>query len=157
MSYEQWKAKYIEKSKTRDVKADKAPFNIQRFSTQRLPDGDYNLKIRRQVQNRHIEGTREYQEYANCLSIAGFKPSKMPPETDVQALVNEFHRKGIYDPNPKDKSPREQVCVGRIIGQYWNKAINQYADTDWIEIVYSKKGTHIYPIRPPEEIPNDVD
>ena len=102
MSYEQWKAKYIEKSKTRDVKADKAPFNIQRFSTQRLPDGDYNLKIRRQVQNRHIEGTREYQEYANCLSIAGFKPSKMPPETDVQALVNEFHRKGIYDPNPKE-------------------------------------------------------
>ena len=78
-------------------------------------------------------------------------PSKLAPAADAQSLIREFHGKGIYDPNPKDNSPRERVDAGRIIGQYWDKDKNQYADTNWLEIVYSKRGTHIYPIRPKEK------
>ena len=78
-------------------------------------------------------------------------PSKLSSNVDAQALVKEFHGKGIYDPNPKDDSPREQVDTGRIVGRYWDNATRKYVDTAWIEIVYSKRGAHIYPIRPPQE------
>ena len=126
-------------------------FDAQRFGGQRIPEGDYNWAVRRQVQNRHIEGTREYQEYASRLSEKNIMPSKMPQGTDCQALVKEFHGKGIYAPNLKDNSPRERVDTGRIVGQYWDTDKNQFVDTTQIKIVYSKKGTHIYPIRPEEE------
>ena len=180
MKYADWKAVYIDKSKTFDewriakdaeyaakkstsslrqsVSDGNVEFDLQKFSGQRLPEGDYNLKIRRQVQNRHIEGTREYQDYASRTADTIFKPSKMPLGIDAQALVNEFHGKGIYKPNPQDNSPREVVDTGRIIGQYWNNRKNQFIDTTWLMIVYAKSGSHIYPTRPMEEVSiNDID
>ena len=126
-------------------------FDLQRFGGQKIPEGDYNLTVRRQVQNRHIEGTKEYAEYVTRLSGKNLMPSKLSPDVDAQSLIREFHGKGIYDPNPKDNSTREQVDTGSIIGQFWDKDNNRYADTTWLEIVYSKHGTHIYPIRPAEE------
>lgn len=104
--------------------------------------------MRRQVQNRHIEGTREHKQYLEKLVATGLKPSVLLPTVDIPALINKFHGKGIYDPNPKDNSPREKVDTGQVIGQYWDKDKNQYVDTTWIKIVYSKSGTHIYPIYP---------
>ena len=112
----------------------------------KIPDMNYNLTIRRQVQNRHIEGTKEYQQYVEVLKNKGLKPSKLNSDVDVQALVKEFHGKGEYDPNPRDDSPREIVDVGKIIGQYWDKESQKFVDTSIVKIVYSKKGTHIYPI-----------
>ena len=148
MKYEDWKSRYVD---------EQGEFDIQRFGGQRLPEGNYNLTIRRQVQNRHIEGTREYQDYVARRADTPFKPSRMPSNTDAQALVNEFHGKGIYEPNPQDNSPREKIDTGRIIGQYWNNRLGKFIDTTWLMIVYSKKGTHIYPIRPMEEMLNDID
>ena len=160
MTYEQWKVEYIDRAKKVGEarrRKNTPSFELQLFAGQRLPEGDYNLTIRQQVQNRHIEGTHEYQEYVARKIDTPFKPSKMPPDTDAQALVNEFHRKGIYAPNPQDNNPREKVNTGRIIGQYWNNRLGKFIDTTWLMIVYSKKGTHIYPIRPMEEMLNDVD
>ena len=117
-------------------------------ATEKLPDGEYNLTIRRQVQNRHIEGTKEYQQYVERLSATGFKPSKIFVDVNVNEVITKFHGKGIYDPNPKDNSPREIVDTGQIIGQYWNIEEKGYIDTSFVEIVYSKKGIHIYPVRP---------
>ena len=146
MTYADWREVYVEKSQIKETK-----FDIQKFAGQSLPEGNYNLRIRQQVQNRHIEGTKEYQDYVSRTAETSFKPSKMPVDTDAQALVNEFHGKGIYEPNPKDNSPREVVDTGRIIGQYWNNRQGKFIDTTWLMIVYSKKGTHIYPIRPKED------
>ena len=111
-----------------------------------MPERKYNFTVRRQVQNRHIEGTKEYNEYAAKLAEKGFKPSILNKNINVAELVRKFHKKGIYDPNPKDGSPREIVNTGRIIGKYWDKDKCQYIDTAYIEIVYSKYGVHIYPI-----------
>lgn len=126
-------------------------FDIQSFGGQRLPEDNYNLTVRRQVQNRHIEETREFNDYVNRLAERNLRPSKMPKDTDIQSLINEFHGKGIYTPNPKDNSPREKIDTGRIIGQYWDNDKKQFVDTSWLMIVYSKRGTHIYPIRPQED------
>ena len=111
---------------------------------------DLNLTIRRQVQNRHIVGTKEYIQYVEKLSPYGLLPSILAEGVDVQNLVNKFHGKGMSDPNPKDNSPREIVDAKEFIGQYWNNREKKYIDTTFIKIVYSNQGVHIYPIRPEE-------
>ena len=85
------------------------------------------------------------------LSGSPFVPSVLAPNVDAQALVKEFHGKGIYAPHPHDGHPRERVDTGKIIGQYWDRQADKLTDTTWIMIVYSNKGTHIYPIKPLEE------
>lgn len=134
-------------------KQDEFVFDLQRFDAQPLPEGNYNLIIRANKQARHLEGTKEYTDYVKAAEGTGFQPSKiMPQGTDYcQALVNEFHGKGTYDPNPRDNSPLERVDTGRVIGRYWDRTTANFVDTTWIEIVYSKKGTHIYPNYPPKE------
>ena len=109
---------------------------------------DLNLTIRRQVQNRHIVGTKEYIQYVEKLSPYGLLPSILAEGVDVQDLVNKFHGKGISDPNPRDNSPREIVDAKEFIGQYWDIEENKYVDTTFFEIIYSKRGTHVYPVRP---------
>ena len=127
-------------------------FDIQRFGGQKIPEREYNLKVIEHRQARHIEGTDEYANYVeSARAKTGFIPSKLPPNTDAQALVNEFHGKGIYDPNPRDGNVRERVNTGRVIGQYWDRRASTFVDTTWLEIVYAKGGTHIYPNYPPKE------
>ena len=75
-------------------------------------------------------------------------PSVLSENVDVAGLIQKFHGKGRYDPNPKDGSPREQVDTGEVVGKYWDYDENDLIETTWIEIVYSKYGVHIYPIRP---------
>ena len=108
-------------------------------SEMKIPDLNYNLTIRRQVQNRHIEDTAEYQQYVEKLEEKGLKPSKLNSDVDIQALIREFHGKGKYYPNPKDNSPREIVEVGKIVGQYWDMEKQKFVDTRKVMIVYSKK------------------
>ena len=114
----------------------------------KIPEGDYNLTVRRQVQNRHIAGTQEHFQYLAKLAEKNLQPGLLADNVDIADLIHSFHGKGIYYPNPKDGSPREIVDTKKIIGQYWDKKENLYIDTTWIEIVYSKHGTHIYPVRP---------
>jgi len=112
-----------------------------------IPDGNYNLAIRRQVQNRHIPGTMEHERYVESLKDAGIAPSVFYEDVDIKTLITEFHRKGVYDP-AHDGSTREYVDVGRYIGKYWDLDADRLIDTTFIKIVYSKKGVHAYPIRP---------
>ena len=79
---------------------------------QKIPDGEYNLTIRRQVQSRHIDGTPEHEAYVKKLEPLGMKPSVLADDIVQKELINEFHGKGIYSPNPKDGSPREDVYTG---------------------------------------------
>ena len=114
----------------------------------KIPDGEYNLTVRRQVQNRHIEGTAEYFQYAAKLAEKNLKPSILKNGVDVGELIRKFHGEGRYYPNPKDGSPREIVDCGEIIGQYWDNRDQEFVDTTFIKIVYSRHGAHIYPIKP---------
>lgn len=110
----------------------------------RIPDGDYNLKIRPQVQKRHIEGTKEYQKYEAQLSEQNLKPGIMT-YANLQGLVNKYSGKGEIQIK-KDGSKLETVVTDTIIGKYWNYQRQEYLDTKAFKIVYSKKGTHVYPV-----------
>lgn len=112
-----------------------------------IPDDEYNLTIRRQVQNRHIVGTAEHKRYVEKLKELEIEPSVFYEDVDIQYLVETYHKKGIYDP-AHDGSTREYVNVGRYIGKYWDLDADRLIDTTFIKIIYSKKGVHAYPIRP---------
>ena len=128
-------------------------FDIQRFGGQPLPPGNYNLTVRRQVQNRHIEGTKEHVNYIeqNRKKNKAYLPSEFFTNVNVQDLVYEFHGKGVYAPHPDSKQCRERVNTGRVIGRYWDYKEERFVDTTWIMIVYSQNGTHAYPIYPLDE------
>lgn len=110
----------------------------------RIPEGEYNLKIRSQVQKRHIEGTKEYEKYAESLANLGLKPGIIT-YPDTQELVNKYHGKGEYEASP-DSGIREKVITDQVIGQYWNRQKRMYIDTKAFRIVYSKRGAHIFPV-----------
>ena len=113
-----------------------------------LPEDIYNLNVRQQVQNRHIKGTVEYKQYADKLSLLGLKPSILSSDVNIEEMVHKYHKKGIYDPNKRDNSPREKVHTGDFVGWYWDIDTKKMTPTEWIKIVYSSKGVHIYPIKP---------
>lgn len=111
----------------------------------RIPEGDYNLKIRQQVQNRHIAGTKEYEHYARQLNEIGLKPSHVS-YPNPQELIDKYHRMGTVEKGPSGSGVREIVITDSIIGQYWNNKRGMYIDTKAFKIVYSKKGAHIFPV-----------
>lgn len=112
------------------------------FGSQTLPQD--NLIIRQQLQNRHIEGTKEYQKYLEQLSEKNLKPGLIT-YSHPQELVNNYAGKGRTDIYP-DGSKKETVITDDVIGKYWNYQKQEYLDTKALKIVYSKKGTHIYPV-----------
>ena len=127
-------------------------FDLQLFGG-KIPDtlldgSPYNLTIRRQVQNRHISGTKEYEQYVEKLEVDGMKPSILAHGVEPQQFVRQYHKTGVSAPSKRDGRPREIVDAGFIVGQYWDIEEQKYLDTTWAKIVYSKKGTHVYPIYP---------
>lgn len=60
MTYPEWKSVYVDKTKTLD--------DWLMNKGQKIPDGEYNLTIRRQVQSRHIDGTPEHEAYVKKVS-----------------------------------------------------------------------------------------
>ena len=143
LTLKDWQEKRHERANNTSIKSD-----IQRFGEKLPEDFPYNYKVRQQVQNRHVEGTREYADYVKRLESTKFKPGFLFSTVNVAELVEKFHKRGIYDPNPKDGSPREIVDVGEVVGKYWNPRTEQYEDATFVEIVYSKKGVHVYPVFP---------
>lgn len=125
-------------------------FDLQLFATgDKLPEGEYNLTVRRQVQSRHIEGTKERAAYIENRRRNGqdTTPSYLLADVDPQALVKQYHGKGAYKPN-NDGTVREEVKADRVVGRSWDNKTGGYIDTRWFAIVYSKRGTHVYPIYP---------
>lgn len=131
-------------------------FDLQLFSGGKIPDTlpdgtPYNLKIRRQQQQRHIEGTMEYERYIKELKENNLKPSIVDPSIDLKWFINQYHRQGIAEINEKDGSVRERINAGFVVGQYWNKRQLKYLDTHWMRVVYSKQGVHMFPVYGIEE------
>ena len=135
-------------------------FDLQLFAGGKIPDtlldgSPYNLTIRRQVQNRHLPGTKEYERYVEKLKDLNLHPSVFHEgvtQKDLERLVKKYHGTGMYDPNPLNGSPREKVDTGVFLGQYWDTKKGKLVDTTWLELVYSKHGIHVYSVKPPRGV-----
>lgn len=104
------------------------------------------MKIKKQMQNRHIEGKKEFEAYKKRLEIerSGYKPSIL--STDAEKLVKSYAGTGQREFLRKSEFPIETIKANEIIGKYWNRQKGEYVETDTFVIVYSSGGVHVYPV-----------
>lgn len=100
--------------------------------------GRANSKIHKDKQDKHIEGTKNYnQQISN-----GKNPSKLTE--NPQQLLQEGAGKGISHGDNK-----EVVDYGRNIGKFYDTKTGMYYDTTRATIHYDNKGNaHIVPAKP---------
>lgn len=112
-----------------------------------------NKKIFEGQQRKHIEGTKEYNDYVAKLSKQGkYGPSKLTISLDeAQKLIDMFHGTGTIKLNSRGQIIKEIVTISRIIGLVVNDLTGAELETSTFIIKYSKKGTHMIPTYPQKE------
>ena len=111
----------------------------------KILDGTYPSKIIQGRQNKHIEGTREFEQKRIQInkSSTGSEPSILT--ANAQELINKYKGAGeIYFSNDSPY-PREIIYTNEIIGKSWVKSLGKYVDTTRFDIFYSSTGVHIVP------------
>ena len=113
----------------------------------KILDGTYSSRVIAGRQNKHIEGTREFEQKREHMerSSPGSMPAKINQDVDIQKLVDKYKGTGkIYfvDGSPY---PREDIFSSAVIGATWIKTKGKYIDTCMFTIAYSKTGVHIFP------------
>ena len=109
----------------------------------KILNGIYPSRVISGRQNKHIEGTKEFEQNRDKMQKIGSEPSIL--YADAQMLVDKYKGTGtIY--YKSSLYPRELVETNGIIGKSWVKKSNKYVETKKIEIFYSSTGTHIVPV-----------
>ena len=113
---------------------------------------DYPLLLHQGRQNKHIQGSHEYNQYVEKLAKKSqFGPSRLTIEMDaVRQLVQQYHGTGILlkDKNGKWREIERITVHPDKIGVAVNNLTGAEADTTVFTIRYSKDGFHIVPDYP---------
>lgn len=116
--------------------------------TQKVRDGEYSLKLSVQQFDKHVEGTREYQQYMESRINKGLNAqSKLNISRDeASKIIEKYSGTGIIKVR-RDGTPLniEQITVDRVIGSYMQHG--EWVETKKAAIHYSRKGAHIVPIK----------
>jgi len=112
----------------------------------KILDGTYPSRIIAGRQNKHIEGTREFEQSTEKMERdnPGSKPAII--DADAQLLMDKYKGTGQINIPKGSQYPIEIIDTGNIIGKTWVNSLNKYYDTKRIKIVYSSTGVHIIPI-----------
>lgn len=112
--------------------------------SKKVKSGEYSLNLSRQQYEKHKIGTIKFNEYAHSR--------KNPQSTlsisfeEVQKIIENKAGTGIIKVdrhgNPR---PQEQITCDSIIGSYYGGG--KYHNTKKAVIHYSKKGSHLVPIK----------
>ena len=111
----------------------------------KILNGTYPSRIIVGRQNKHIEGTREFEQ--NREKMQKLSPDSEPAiiEVDAQDLVDKY--KGTGTLKLKGSAyPRETIDTDKVIGKTWVQSLKKYVDTKRIEIYYYSTGTHVVPV-----------
>jgi len=111
----------------------------------KILDGTYPSRIIVGRQNKHIEGTREFEQKREQMQrlSPGSEPAILTAE--AQLLVDKYKGTGRIRLKGSEY-PRERVDADDIIGKTWVQSAQRYVDTKRFEIFYSSTGTHIVPV-----------
>lgn len=120
----------------------------------KIESGEISTKIRPQVQARHVEGTKEFEEYKARRLAKGQTPQSILTVTteETQELVDRHNCTGIVEIQQRiDGTVKitEYCDADKVIGLYYGN--NAYRAAKRFGIYYSKKGTHIVPTPPKGE------
>ena len=115
---------------------------------QALANGEINTKIRKQKQDEHIPGTKARERRLETDKNNNSTPSSEFKEgIDVKKLVTESVGKGELVFRKKHTYPNEFVTCKHTIGYAWNTGKQKYVSTRRLQITYSNKGIHAFPVK----------
>ena len=111
---------------------------------------EISTRIRSQVQGKHIEGTKQFDEYLDIRRARGQMPQSILTisEQEAQELVDKYQGTGDVEIQVSGENSLRiyEFCdADRIVGK-WYEA-NSFHTTKRFQIIYSKKGTHIVPVK----------
>ena len=110
----------------------------------KILDGTYPSRIIIGRQNKHIVGTREFEQNKEKMYKSGSAPAIL--NWDAQSLVDKHKGTGkIYFTKSSPEYPREDIDTKYVIGKTWDRSKGEYIETTKITISYSKTGTHVFP------------
>ncbi len=116
--------------------------------SKKVESGEYSLKLSTQQYDKHIFGTKKYVEYRQSREAKGGNPQShiTVSATEVQEIIRKKHGTGIVRVDRAgNPSNVELITCDKVIGQYYAKG--EFHDTKKAALHYSKKGTHLVPIR----------
>jgi len=111
----------------------------------KIKSGEYPSRVIQGRQNKHIEGTKEFEQKRESMKKK--KSSNEPAilKVDAQALVDKYKGTGYIYRHKSSPYPKERIKADRVIGKTWVQSKQKYVDTDTFVIHYSRTGTHIVP------------
>ena len=112
----------------------------------KILDGTYPTRVIQGRQNKHIEGTREFEQKRMAMEkdSPGSEPSIL--SLDAQALVDRYKGTGHINVPRGSLYPTELVDTDSVVGKTWVKSLKKYVDTKRVKILYSSKGVHLVPV-----------
>lgn len=131
----------------------------KKMRDQRLEEGPNT--VRQGAQNKHIPGTKEFEDKVRSLQIqaerAGTAPYPSPsyftiPAEQVTMLVERAAGTGRPSCGIEGDWDHKEMCkAGHPIGMTVQRDGTE-TPTNWFKIHYSKKGIHGVPMNPPKEV-----
>jgi len=110
----------------------------------KIRDGTYPSRIIQGRQNKHIQGTKQFEQNREKMQKIGSAPAIL--QADAQSLVEKYKATGnIYFAKSSPEYPREDIDTKQVIGKTWDRKKGEYIDATIITIAYSKTGTHVFP------------
>ncbi|WP_162300659.1 phage minor capsid protein [Anaerosacchariphilus polymeriproducens] len=115
---------------------------------ERIKTSEYSTKLSKQQYYKHVEGTKQYNDYMRSRTAKGNTPQSIitiDAET-VQDIINNYSGSGkVKVLNSGVISNVEFVTYSEIVGKYHNGT--DWTNTKRFAIHYGKKGTHIVPVK----------
>ena len=136
MKYKEWKEKYVQD-------AERIKFtNADKYGTIKIDGEDHILKSSRQHYLKHVEGTKQFEQYLAANLKKGVRPQSIISinENEAQKVIRKYAGTGFLEGN------KERVVLDKVIGKYHNG--QEYVETKHIKIHYGKKAAHIVPVSP---------
>ena len=116
--------------------------------TKRVRNGELNLKLNKDHFEKHYEGNRRFEDYYNSRIKKGYglQSILIIDYDEVQLLIYDNYGKGIVTVTKAGKArSEEEFNFHKVIGYYVYDG-KKYPTTKG-RIIYSKKGSHIIPIK----------
>lgn len=114
----------------------------------RIANGEYSTKLSRQHYLKHIEGTKQFNDYLVSRAAKGNKTQSRLTisESEAQQLIIRLAGTGepFIDGNG-NVGKVEYVNCGYDVGEYYENGI--YHKTSRAAIHYGKKDSHIIPVK----------
>lgn len=112
-----------------------------------IRNGKYNTTIKRSDQKKHDVNSDEYRQYALERQQKGMPaPSYFTENVEAEILGRLGDEKNEIKFAPSSgEYPHEKIRFDKVIGKVGIKG-KDMVDTKCVEVVYSKKGIHFYPV-----------